>query len=223
MAIYDKQYPPQTNPVNEEVDPHKIVVKLDPAYDFAILLNLHCALTESLLRRYSALRKLDISLWTLTVPMAKAIACLPALCNLSIRIDKTAFVPRSYKGIEGIEQRRAWDFLAQNAIWAPSVRYLRLENSDINSVQLIKLLRTTCRLRKFCLSSCSFVDEKLLRFMGGRWCGRRTLQALTFEECDAALEGEALDAIEKLSGLQVSEGSTLLQDLLTFPLVSGFE
>jgi hypothetical protein len=189
---------------NERPDPDSILIRLDPTYDFAILLNLHCALVENLLLRYSALRRLDMTLWTLTVPMAKAIAHLSALRELSIRIDKGVSIPNSYKMIEGLEQPKAWDALVQNAVWAPTMRSLRLENTRIDAVHLIELLQFNSRLRELCLSSCAFVDGLLLEFMGSAWCGRTGLRTLKLEECDDVLDGNALEAIGKLSGLQVS-------------------
>jgi hypothetical protein len=214
-ATFNKKPPSQPDRANKEPNPHEVSIKLDPTYECIILLNLHCALMKTLLLRYSALHTLEMTLWTLNVPMAKALAHLPGLRELSIRIDETAFIPQYHESSRYTVQRQAWDTLAIHAVWAPCVRRLHFTNCDIDSMQLIRLLRTSSRLGGLGLSQCPFVDERLLEFMGCDWRGRKGLRTLLLAECDDALGGMALDAIDDLSGLQVSELSYLLWIHLT--------
>ena len=137
--------------------------------------------------------------------MAKALGRLSGLHELSIRIDETVFVPHYRKFVQDTVQRQAWDALAAHAVWAPSVRCLRFTNCDIDSVQLTQLLRLSRRLGELGLSACPFIDERVLELMGCNWRGRKGLYTLALAECEDALGGQALEAIDGLSGLQVSE------------------
>jgi hypothetical protein len=215
VNTFNKKSSSQPHRVNTERSPYEVLIHLDPTYECIILLNLHCALTRSLLLRYSALRTLEMSLWALAAPMAKALARLSGLRELSIRIDETTFISHYHEPIRDIVQQQAWDALAAHAVWAPSVRCLRFANCHIDSVQLIRLLSPGRRLGELGLSACPFVDERVLEFMGCNWRGREGLQTLALAECDDALGGGALEAIDDLSGLQVGELFPVLRDYLT--------
>jgi hypothetical protein len=191
-------------------NPYKVSVLIPDAqtFDYTTLLNFHTALTSSVLFRHGAtLRHLDLSLWTLTIPTAKALAGLPALRVLSIRIEdfpQVRAVPHTRATTQRTEEREAWSLLTQTAIWAPRLNALRIEGGELNTAQLSILLSKVRWCRELWFCKCVMIDYSLWKFLASEWKGRSVLQILGVSRCGGKLDEEVLDWIGGLKSLRVS-------------------
>lgn len=199
-----------TNSQPEDDDPYKVSVVIPDAHDFnfATLLSFHTALTRSILLRHGAtLRHLELTCWTLTIPVAKALASLPALRALSVRNDDfphARAVPRKQAVKQRDEERQAWSILSSTAVWASRLRALRIEGGEISSAHLFTLLGRSGAVRELWLYKCSFIGKELWAFLGRNWHGRAALRVLGLSRCGGQLGEEALLSIGALD-LQVSK------------------
>lgn len=178
-------------------------------YDYTTLLNFHNALVQSIILRHAdTLHTLNIELWTLTRPVAEAIAKLCALRDLSVRLEDNVYVravPRGCVSWERKQQDKAWNFLAENAKWKQRLRTLRLRNAEITTGQLGKLIRESGAVEELCLRRCRYVDEGIWKVLGDeRWGGRGRLRKLVLEESAGVLKEGAFRAIEGMGRLEVS-------------------
>jgi hypothetical protein len=170
-------------------------------YDYGTLINFHSALLSNILARHNnALRNIDITIWSFTVPIAKAIAKLHALRRLSITIQDCYFA-RSAQRKYAHEQSAAWEVLANS--WSGSLQSLSIENTDIEELQLFKLLARNSTCRELRLRSSSSIGEGLWDFLGGKWLGRNTLRILAAGGCGGDLNEAALESIGSMKQLQV--------------------
>lgn len=175
--------------------------------DYGMLLKFHNALLTSVVTRHAdAMQALDLSIWTLTVPIANAVSNLFALRSLSIRIEDDLYaraMPRSSIAFEKEEQDKAWDLLGQNAVWKHRLRRLKIQNADLTTEQLARLLEQSKGCEELWLSGCKFISKDVWVFLGNEWEGRTTLHRLHVAECEWPLDEESLEAISGLTGLQV--------------------
>lgn len=192
-----------------ENDPHRVSVLIPnaEAYDHTTLISFNSALTKSILTRHGGtLRNLDLSLCTLTTPIAASIAKLSALRVLSIRIEDISHVrtvPRSRMASQRAEQRVAWDILTDNPAWAPRLEGLRIEGGEVSTTQLSQLLTGSRWCRELWLSKCSSIGEELWNWLGSGWEGSDSLHILAVMRCGGQLGEVALDVIGELRSLQV--------------------
>lgn len=198
--------------VLDNQDPYKVSVSIPDAqsFDSTTLLAFHTALTKSILVRHGGvLRNLELSLWTLTIPVAKAISQLSALRALSLRIEDFPHIrsmPRRLVASHHAEQRDAWGILTEKAVWAPRLQALRVEGGELSSAQLFVLLRRSRWCRELWLSKCPLIGKELWSFLGNEWThGRAALNVLGIMRCGGQLDEDVLDAIGSLDRLQVSK------------------
>ncbi|KAI4703282.1 hypothetical protein J4E81_002160 [Alternaria sp. BMP 2799] len=119
-------------------NPYDIWLRIPQArsYEYLTLHNFQSALVTSILKRHGTmLQHLNISVWALTLPMAKAITSLRALRTFSLRIESgvryVRGIPRSRIAIEREEQGKAWEVLTESAVeWSGRLTVVRLENCD---------------------------------------------------------------------------------------------
>ncbi|PVI06522.1 hypothetical protein DM02DRAFT_423781 [Periconia macrospinosa] len=193
-----------------EKDPYGVSVLISDAevYDYSTLINFNAALTKSILTRHGGtLRNLDLSMCTLTTPIAGALARLSALRVLSIRIEDSPHmrtIPRSRMSSQRAEQRRAWDILSDMATWGPRLEALRIEGGEVSTSQLSQLLARSRWCRELWLSKCNFIGEELWEWLGSEWQGSASLRILGVMRCGGQIGDLALDVIGGLSNLQVS-------------------
>ena len=181
-------------------------------YDYATLITFHNTLFQSILARHAeTLYTVEISLWTLTRPIAEGIAKLFALRHLSIRIENHFYaraVPRSRVAVERREQSKAWTLLGKKAVWKERLSSLKIENSDLDTEQLVELLRGCRRCKELRIVGCNFVGQELWQVLGRRWEGRDGLRRLSVAECAGCLDARALGAVGGMSGLKVCKALT---------------
>lgn len=141
-------------------------IRIPQAWNFPYktLLTFHNKMIASILKRHAlTLQKIDLTLWTLSPTIAHAIAGLPALMELSIRIESVQPLPRVYINVQ--ERRReectAWSLLASSPSWAHSLNYLRIENAEVNTSQLLSIIHSTVRLQDLRLSACSMLTSSI--------------------------------------------------------------
>jgi hypothetical protein len=185
----------------DDRSPYKIMVRIPEAhtYRFETLINFHAALLTSILtRHHHALHTLDVSLWTLSVPVAKAISQLYALRSLSIKLEGD-----SYQCTPIGVQQNAWQVLADCTAWNGRLCALKIQNVDIYISQLTTILTNNPQCQELQLSKCRSIGKALWEFLGEEWRGHRALQILAVADCGAILNKETLKAIEKLKGLKV--------------------
>ncbi|KAF2192544.1 hypothetical protein K469DRAFT_313606 [Zopfia rhizophila CBS 207.26] len=209
-----------------EDDPYKVSVLIPEAqeYDYMTLLAFHTALTKSVLVRHCNVRHLDLSLWTLSTPIAKALSGLPALRALSLRIEgfpHVRAVPRSRGAAQRGEQRAAWELLANEAVWAPRLSALRIEGGELSTKQLTVLMSKSRWCREIWLCKCNMIGKYVWSFLGSEWEGRAALRILGIIRCGGQLDEEVLDIIGKLDGLQVSRPSFVIDRPKVGLLTSG--
>jgi hypothetical protein len=177
-------------------------------FGYITLLSFHTALTKSVLSRHgSTLRNLELSPWTLTTPIANAIANMPAIRALSIRIEDFPHgraVPRNKVTQQRFEQRQAWGLLTANATWAPRLAALRIEGGEVSTAQLTTLLRKSRWCRELWLCKCASVGRELWNFIGSEYEGRAALEILGVMRCGGQLDEGVLDVIGTLTSLRVS-------------------
>jgi hypothetical protein len=188
-------------------DPHKILVRIPQAWDFdyPTLLSFHTAVVADILNRHACtLHNLDLSLWTLSIPIAKAICTLPALRSLSLRIESVQYVPRPYLNVQRKEERTAWDLLAVAPTWPSQIHTLRIENAEVTTGQLSSILSKTARLADLHLRGCDMLT-------GSFWesSSLASLHSLRVIDCsNVHMKETALDAISKMIELQVRQSNT---------------
>ena len=170
-------------------------------FDYTTLLTFHNKIIASILGRHEcALQKLELTLWTLSPPIAKAMTKLPALRELSIRIESVRAVPRAYMILQRKEEYKAWAVLASARPWAHLVHTLRIENAQVNASQLLGVIDGAARLRKLRLSSC----EMLTSSVWDDAAKLGSLHHLSIADCAHVHVNEtAVDAISKMHRLQV--------------------
>ncbi|KAL6712453.1 hypothetical protein ACN47E_000330 [Coniothyrium glycines] len=176
-------------------------------YDYTTLLNFHTTLVQGIIVRHAdMLHTLDLSLWTLTKPIAEAITKVSALRNLSIRLEEDVYVravPRSCVARDRIEQDRAWTLLVESATWKYRLRSLKLESTEITTEQLTTLLDGSRQCAELHLSRCRYVTSEVWDLLGNQsWSGRLALRKLTLDESGGVLKDAAFQAISLLVGLQ---------------------
>lgn len=183
-------------------------IQIPRAWDFeySTLVIFHDKIIASILSRHAcALQKLDLTLWRLSIPIAKAIAQLPALRELNIRIESLQAVPRAYMSLQRKEEVEAWSLLASNTSWMNSVQTLTIKNAEINATQLLELVSEAERLNGLRLSRCDMLTSPL-------WCSEnlRRLHHLSLTDCaNVHIDEIAVDAISKMDKLQVRHFQTL--------------
>ncbi|KAF2856725.1 hypothetical protein T440DRAFT_382777 [Plenodomus tracheiphilus IPT5] len=192
----------------EEFCAQKHCVRMPNAstYSYDVLLKFHNALLTSVITRHAdTLHTLDLSIWTLTRPVAKAISELCALRDLSIRVEDDLYaraVPRSSMAVEREEQNKGWTLIGQTAVWKRRLQRLKVLNADLTADQLAKLLGGSRWCEEIWLGGCKFIGRDIWTFLGHEWEGRTALQRLHVADCGWPLDKESLEAIGGLSALQ---------------------
>ncbi|KAH7402446.1 hypothetical protein BKA66DRAFT_544597, partial [Pyrenochaeta sp. MPI-SDFR-AT-0127] len=175
-------------------------------YEYSILFKFNTALVRSIILRHrNMLQTVDLSLWTLTVPIAEVIARLTALRSLSIMLEDNLYaraVPQSYMASEHQEQRRAWKQLVQNAVWRDELHTLHVESANITTSQLSKLLQGNHRCREIQLRRCRYVGNELWMFLSKEWQGSAALRTLIVADCGGVMNVATMNMIRRLNGLQ---------------------
>ncbi|KAF2109236.1 hypothetical protein BDV96DRAFT_652090 [Lophiotrema nucula] len=207
-GTYDKRRNFSTSELLSSNDPYKVSVLIPDSqvFEYVTLLSFHTALTKSILLRHGGtLRNLDLSLWTLTKPIAKALSNLTAVRALSIRIEEfphVRAVPRSRIARQRVHEREAWDVLTSQAIWAPRVTALRLEGGELDTAQLTTLLSKSRWCRELWVCKCPGVGKEVWSFLANEWEGRTALKILGVMKCGSQLDEAVLEMIGELKGLQ---------------------
>lgn len=200
------------NPTDEQHCDQKHCVRiLDAhAFDYKVLFEFHNALlTSVVLRHADSVHTLDLSIWTLTDPIAQAISGLFALREFSVKIEDdlcARAVPKSCIAVERREQENAWNFLCRKAVWRTRLHRLKVQNADLNSKQLTKLLGPSHCCEELWLSGCRLIGNDIWNFLGHEWKGRTRLQSLHVADSCWSLDENSLSAISGLTGLQVCGG-----------------
>ncbi|KAF2271200.1 hypothetical protein CC78DRAFT_528109 [Lojkania enalia] len=197
-----------TNLSSTNTNPYKVSVLIPDAqtYHYSTLLTFHTALTKAILTRHgTTLRHLELSLWTLTIPIAKALSTLPSLRTLSLRIEEYPHVrgkPRASTLHQRIQQSQAWDLLTEST-WLPRIKALRLESGDLTTPQLLAFLRATRILSELWVCKAPVVNASFFHFLGCEWEARARLNILGLSNClDARVDAQVLDFVGGMVGLQ---------------------
>jgi hypothetical protein len=186
---------------------HKTTIRIYNAYSYGYttLISFQSALLSSILARYcNSLQNIDITLWALTAPMAKAISELSALRFLSVRIQEPYFTKKSLQESCKAAQLAAWQILATSAARAGRLLSLEIENAAITDSFLFRLLENNPCCRELRLRKCTFISKVLWDFLGMNWKGRDALQTLVVADCGGMLNIATLEVIGKLRRLEVS-------------------
>ncbi|KAF2632635.1 hypothetical protein BU25DRAFT_405962 [Macroventuria anomochaeta] len=169
-------------------------------FDYTTLLTFHNKIVASILSRHaSVLQKLELTFWTLSIPIARAIAKLPALKELNICIETVQAVPRAYMNVQRKEEGKAWALLPCSPSWTHLIHTLRIENAKINTSQLHCLIAGAGRLRELALRKCDMLTSSL-------WDTERlsSLRHLSITDCaNVHANSTALEAISKMQRLKV--------------------
>ncbi|KAH7405949.1 hypothetical protein DE146DRAFT_428792 [Phaeosphaeria sp. MPI-PUGE-AT-0046c] len=191
-------------PSIDETQSDKTIIRVPNAdlYEYGTLVNFHSALLSSILgRHHNALQDIDISIWALTTPIAKAVARVQSLRKLSITIQE-CFQARGPQRRFTAEQTTAWDVLCTLATSNGRLSTLRIEKGNLTHLQLFRLLANNPRCYTLQLLGCGAIGKVLWEFLGGKWEGRNNLRALTLADCGGTLGQATLENIGKLKGLE---------------------
>jgi hypothetical protein len=192
-------------------EPHKILVRIPQAWDFSYptLFNFHNKIITSVLSRHATtLRTLELTLWTLSTSVAQALANLPALRELKIKIENLQPIPRTQLNLHRKQERDSWDIICQRAIWAPQIQHLRIENAEITSTQISTLLTKTTQCTGLELIRCDMLTNGLFDSLNSLTCAKiqHSLESLSVVHCgNVHLNQTALEAISKMHRLQVRQ------------------
>lgn len=179
-------------------------IQIPRAWDFeySTLLKFHSKIIASILERHAfALQRLELTLWTISLPIAQALASLPVLRELTIRIEATHSVPRSYINPQRREERQAWDLLASNPASMHQMHTLKIENAEVTVGQISGLLSGTERLQELRLRKCDMLTSSI-------WSTPelQNLHHLSITDCiNVHVASPALDAISKMHRLKVRQ------------------
>ena len=186
-----------------QYDRHR-VIQIPQAWDFdySTLLNFHNKIIASILERHAfALQRLELTLWTISLPIARALASLQGLRELTVRIEATHSMPRAYMNMQRKEECRAWDLLASTPNFMGQIQSLKLENAEITAGQLSGLLSSADRPRELRLSRCDMLTSSI-------WSSPRLagLEHLSITDCvNVHVNETELGTISKMRRLQVRQ------------------
>ncbi|OJD34434.1 f-box domain protein [Diplodia corticola] len=183
------------------------------------LLAFHSALISSILTRYClSMRHLELSIWTLTPPVADALAGLKNLRTLCLRVEDPfgrGFLRRwiinwgstvdvDDDGDDDDDDRgpsrrppslyRAMPEAGTGTEWNKfaaawsRLETLRLIGAEVSDWQLCQILKRNPGLKELWLKKCPDVGIELLKFLDEEWEGRASLQTLGLVDCDLAGE-----------------------------------
>ncbi|KAF9698862.1 hypothetical protein EKO04_003067 [Ascochyta lentis] len=189
-----------------EHDPHKVLIRIPQAwsFDYSTLLNFHNKIIASVLSRHSrTLKKLDLTLWALSIPIVEALIALPALRSLSIRIESGHSVPRANLILQRKEERDVWSLIASAPTFTSQLRTLEIESAEINSSQLSGLLSgiESGRLRELKLNRCDMLTSSIWEMSI-----MKDLQRLSVADCvNVHLNETSLETISNMHKLQVRQ------------------
>ncbi|KAJ4992672.1 hypothetical protein SVAN01_01718 [Stagonosporopsis vannaccii] len=169
-------------------------------FDYATLLTFHSKLFASILHRHACtLQKLELTLWTLSPAIARAVIRLPLLRELRIVLEHTQAIPRAYKALQRREETAAWNVLACAPSWTRSLRALSIQNAGISAEQLLGIVEGATRLRDLRLSSCDMLTNSI--WGAGSFGG---LQYLGVTDCaNVHVNEAAVRVISKIQKLEV--------------------
>lgn len=209
MILFD----PSSYDTNPSSDPHTVSVILPEVaeHDPETLLSFHTTLLSSVVDRYhGSLSDLDLSIWSLTPPIAAALAKCHNLKSLNIRVENP------YMRARGIPTPRTWNRRANHEGWVDhwecltaSTAFGRLESLRLDGAvclkeeDLLRILHCNEGIRELWLTRCPAVGSGLVQFLGEFWGGRTYLRSLGVISCGEVSE----DALKFLAGtpqLQVS-------------------
>lgn len=188
-------------------DPHKILIRIPEARDlgYPTLLTFHNKIIVDILTRHACtLRTLDLTLWTLSTPIAKELANLPTLHNLSIRIESLQPIARGHMHNQRLQERAAWTQLCEPSPspWPSHLQTLSIENAELTTPQLSNLLRQTPRLHTLTLTRCNALTSLPFPTLSSPL--KTSLHSLALRDCsNISLASSSLAAISNMS-LQVS-------------------
>lgn len=179
-------------------------VQIPRAWDFnySTLAVFHDKIIASIVDRHAfALQRLDLTLWRLSMPIAKALIQLPALRELSIHIETVQAVPRTHMTMQRKEEIEAWSSLASNPAFMTSINTLTVNHAEINATQLDGLLARAERLQEVRLSRCDMLTSDIWSY-----AQLHQLHHLSLTDCtNVHVDDAAVDAISKMVQLQVRE------------------
>ncbi|KAF1991831.1 hypothetical protein K402DRAFT_399797 [Aulographum hederae CBS 113979] len=185
------------------------------AHDPATLVAFHDRLLSTVLTRYcSSLRTLQLSIWTLSMPVARALAKCKSLERLTLLVENPFQRSRGFRFVrEGrpnqlpAESPEAWDLIS--GTWS-RLEKLKLEGAGVMMEQVEALVRPNRRLKELWLKDCGRVGARLFHFLA-EWPGRESLERLTFSRCGDVNEGilECIDKLPRLKLLCISGSMSL--------------
>lgn len=202
----------QKPPSHPDYDPHKVLIRIPQAwnFDYPTLTKFNNKIIASILYRHGCtLQSLDLTLWTLSVPIAQALAALPALRSLSVRIENVQPTPRTHLSSQRKEEQKAWAALASAPGFTWQLRALRIENAELGAAQLGSILNGPRFLSELVLSRCDMLTSSL-------WDTARLEGLLHLRVADCVnvhVNQTALGTISKMHRLQVCHRRLFLSQL----------
>ncbi|KAF1365996.1 hypothetical protein EJ07DRAFT_51940, partial [Lizonia empirigonia] len=151
-------------PSHPDHDPYKMLIRIHQAwrFDYPTLLSFHNKLIATISHRHACtLQKLELTLWTLSMPIAQALAALPALHHLSIRIETMQYAPRPHRASQRLEEQTSWTHLAASPAFASQLGTLHIDNANLSFSHLATLLAATHHLRALRLARCDVLTSQL--------------------------------------------------------------
>lgn len=213
---YDKLIPAACSPKlpsHPDYNPHKLLIRIPQAweFDYPTLLTFHNKIIASILHRHaSTLKKVDLTLWTLSVPIAKALANLPALRDLSIRIESIQLSPRAYLALQRREECEAWGLLASTPAFLSQICSLGIENAQVDVHQLRALVSEIETLKELRLSKCNMLTSSIWN-VSNLTC----LRHLCITDCvNMRVDETALETISRMHKLQVRQPQSQPQKIM---------
>jgi hypothetical protein len=102
-----------------------------------------------------------------------------------------------------MEERMAWEILAENPSWAVALQALRIDGAQISTAQLSTILSANHLCRELWICKCSTVDREIWKWLGEEWKGREILKILGVLKCDIEIGEKDVDFISGMKALQV--------------------
>lgn len=186
-------------------DPYaaSVVIPRASSLNPATLEDFHDALVESILGRHqTAIRTLYLSLWRLSPRVAAALAKLPNLRVLSVRVEDPFASPIKARRLapQPREEAAAWALL--DGAWK-RLTALRIEGAGATDAQLNGLIRGCAGLNELWVRRCPRTSEGLWEHLS-RLEAAHKIQILGMAECGGSIDEQVMSDIEHFTSLKVS-------------------
>ncbi|KAF1815521.1 hypothetical protein P152DRAFT_455234 [Eremomyces bilateralis CBS 781.70] len=207
VSTLDLYSPSHLEDVQDDTRIASIVIPDAATLNSYSLLAFHNALISAVLSRYAySLRDLDLTIWMLTPPIAKALGSARGLKRLRLRVENPFKLRGGLRAGDRDVQRRLppekgglWDTFPGS--WH-KLEGLMIDGSIIGLDTLQGILKGCGCLKELWLKNCPNISGKLVEFLANDWNGAYALEGLGLANC-GIVHDDDLEPIIHLTRLKL--------------------